>query len=261
MSVKKLASFSTICIVFYSSFIFSEDFNEINFEFLIDNNLQRDYYEHAYSARGLWHWNKFNVGSGLKSYSDYENKQKIRLDVIGLFDLYNDGLVSVDLGAGFEGRSPKIEYAISYHLNPDFSIKAGLRQVLSRDFEENYTDFSVGFVYTWPLSLNVPQEIDNIPELEQPSAPLITDSSVAELIDTTPPEINEPEEVTDVTPSGVDSAPDIPVVDITSHIVKKDEYLYKIARMYNTSAEYLLKINEIKTPDLIYPGQVIKIKI
>nr|WP_275138670.1 LysM domain-containing protein [Vibrio furnissii] len=52
---------------------------------------------------------------------------------------------------------------------------------------------------------------------------------------------------------------DIGIVDNGSYTVKKDDYLYKIARNHHVSIKYLLRINNIKQPDLIYPGQIIKL--
>lgn len=264
MCVKKLYSFSSIFILFYSSVVYCEGYNEVNFEFLIDNNLQSDYYKHAYTARGLWHWGQFNLGTGLKSYRDDEDNRKARLDVIGLFDVYTDGQVSVDLGAGFEGRSPKIEYAIGYHLSPKFSIKAGLRQVMSRDFEENYTDFSLGFIYTFPLSSNVSPAVDSVltpepePESEQsPNHPSQTDA--LGLAGTTTSEVNQLDDDVDQSLTTMSRDRDIGIVDNGSYTVKKDDYLYKIARNHHVSIKYLLRINNIKQPDLIYPGQIIKL--
>lgn len=44
------------------------------------------------------------------------------------------------------------------------------------------------------------------------------------------------------------------------YIVKKGDTLSAIARKYNTTYPKLAKINKIKNPDLIYPGQIIKLK-
>lgn len=260
MFAKKIASFSSLVILFYSGVVFCEGYNEANVEFLVDNNLQSDYYKHAYTARGLWHWERFNLGTGLKSYTDDEDNRKVRLDVIGLFDVYTDGQVSVDLGAGFEGRSPKIEYAIGYRLSPKFSIKAGLRQVMSRDFEENYTDFSLGFIYTFPLSSNVSPVADNVltPELEQLSDHPSQTAALG-LADTTALVVNEVDNDTDRSLDYMNVSKDIDEADVGSYTVKKGDYLYKIARNHHTSVKHLIRINNIKRPDLIYPGQIIKL--
>ena len=45
----------------------------------------------------------------------------------------------------------------------------------------------------------------------------------------------------------------------TIYIVKKGDTLSKIANMYNTTYQHLAKINNISNPNLIYPGQKIKI--
>lgn len=44
------------------------------------------------------------------------------------------------------------------------------------------------------------------------------------------------------------------------YVVKKGDYLGKIAKEYNTTVDKLVKINKIKNPDLIKIGQKIKIK-
>jgi 2',3'-cyclic-nucleotide 2'-phosphodiesterase (5'-nucleotidase family) len=45
----------------------------------------------------------------------------------------------------------------------------------------------------------------------------------------------------------------------TSYIVQPGDYLIKIARMYGTAWHILQKLNNIVNPNLIYPGQVIKL--
>ena len=44
------------------------------------------------------------------------------------------------------------------------------------------------------------------------------------------------------------------------YTVKKRDTLYDIARKYKTTWQYLATINGIENPDLIYPGQRIKIR-
>lgn len=44
------------------------------------------------------------------------------------------------------------------------------------------------------------------------------------------------------------------------HTVKKGDTLNKIAKKYNTTLENILKLNVIKNPNLIYPGQKVRIK-
>lgn len=41
------------------------------------------------------------------------------------------------------------------------------------------------------------------------------------------------------------------------HKVKKDEYLIKIARIYDKKTKKLIEINELKNPNLLYPKQKI----
>lgn len=43
------------------------------------------------------------------------------------------------------------------------------------------------------------------------------------------------------------------------YTVKSGDSLYKIAKNYNITVEDILKLNYIKNPDLIYPGQEIVI--
>ncbi len=43
------------------------------------------------------------------------------------------------------------------------------------------------------------------------------------------------------------------------YVIKKDDYIYKIARELNCSPSFLMKENNIKSNDILYPGQKIKI--
>lgn len=50
----------------------------------------------------------------------------------------------------------------------------------------------------------------------------------------------------------------IPVQSV--YVVKKGDYLAKIAKEHNTTVDKLAKINNIKNPDMIYAGQKLKLK-
>ena len=45
---------------------------------------------------------------------------------------------------------------------------------------------------------------------------------------------------------------------VATYVVKKGDTLWKIAKILKTSVARLVKVNKIKNPDLIYPGQKIK---
>lgn len=54
---------------------------------------------------------------------------------------------------------------------------------------------------------------------------------------------------------------EIPVVENPAvHIVKDGDTLYKIAKKYGISLVKLIELNNIKTPNLIQIGQIIKLK-
>ena len=44
------------------------------------------------------------------------------------------------------------------------------------------------------------------------------------------------------------------------HVVKKGDTLWEIAKKYGTTVDKLANLNKIKNPDLVYPGQKIRIK-
>lgn len=46
----------------------------------------------------------------------------------------------------------------------------------------------------------------------------------------------------------------------TTYTVKKGDNLTKIAKMFNTTANELVQLNNIKNPNLIYPGQVLSVQ-
>lgn len=45
----------------------------------------------------------------------------------------------------------------------------------------------------------------------------------------------------------------------TTYVVKKGDTLWEISRRYNTTVRYLVERNNISNPNLIYPGQIIRI--
>jgi len=47
--------------------------------------------------------------------------------------------------------------------------------------------------------------------------------------------------------------------EYTTYMVKKGDSLWKIAQKYKTTVDELVKLNKIKNPDLIYPGQKLKV--
>lgn len=258
MSVKILNSLPFLSLsLMFSCFALSEELEDLNVEFLVDNNLQGEYYDYGYTVRGLLHKDVFNLGLGIKGYNDYENKNNIKLDVVGLFDLYNDKQVNIGLGAGFEGRSPKIEYAIGYKLSPKFSIKAGLRHILSRDYDENYTDFSLGFIYT----LHSNSHTKKSGEYSNSDTDVVKDNSLLVIQDQENDSISDGDELVI---NNIQQALDDNTVEVISeqtdfYTVKNGDHLYKIARLKNTTLERLLKVNNFKNPDVIFPGQIIKL--
>ena len=51
-----------------------------------------------------------------------------------------------------------------------------------------------------------------------------------------------------------------PIVTIRRYVVKRSDSLFTIARGFNVSVDSIIDLNpEVLTPDLIYPGQIIKI--
>ena len=44
------------------------------------------------------------------------------------------------------------------------------------------------------------------------------------------------------------------------YTVKKGDNLTKIAKKYNTTVDELVELNNIENPNLIYPGQKIRVK-
>src|SRR5690606_10558381 len=55
-------------------------------------------------------------------------------------------------------------------------------------------------------------------------------------------------------------APSKPKVTEKYYIVKKGDTLWEIAKKYNTTVAKLVGLNKIKNPNLIYPGQKIRVK-
>jgi len=51
-----------------------------------------------------------------------------------------------------------------------------------------------------------------------------------------------------------------PKPSFTTYTVRKGDTLWEIAKKYNTTVAKLVSLNKIKNPDLIYPGQKIRIK-
>ncbi len=47
--------------------------------------------------------------------------------------------------------------------------------------------------------------------------------------------------------------------DEKTYKVVEGDTLFKIAQKYNTTVDELVKLNEIKDPNLIFPGQILKL--
>lgn len=263
---------------FFSKLAMSEN---INIEASLDNNLQQNSYDYGYTLRALWHVDVFNIGAGFKYLNglsdDYNGVDNIQTDLIGLIDVYNDAKFSINLGAGLEGSSPKIEYSIGYNVNKGITLKSGLRQVLSREFNENYTDFTIGFIYkltTYSGKTAVDNDSDDIYSIDKLDLKYelehkgindrFNESDIDNRSKVVVNNISTLSENSLKCENGIcectsDSNFPIDLEHQQFYTVVEGDWIYKIARKCGVSTQLLMEINHFDDVNLIYPGQKIKI--
>ncbi len=88
--------------------------------------------------------------------------------------------------------------------------------------------------------------------------------NIAKMYDTTVNAIARYNGIIDPDVLSVNQVLRIPVTTVPEdkgdeYTVKSGDTLYKIARNYGVSVSDLINLNKLTTPDLIYPGQVLKI--
>ncbi|EJF7265710.1 LysM peptidoglycan-binding domain-containing protein [Vibrio parahaemolyticus] len=249
----------------------------IKIEASLNNNLQRRGYDHGYTLRALWHVDVFNIGVGFKYLdglsNDYNGVDNFQTDFIGLIDVYNDNKFSINLGAGFEGSSPKIEYSIGYNINKDITIKSGLRQVLSREFDDNYTDFTISFIY------NLPTELGNTAVNNDHDDSYTIENLVLEHKDISyrfnDNDVDNESKVivnnismvskgdlkceSEIYKCNSDTNLSLDLENPKIYTVVEGDWIYKIARKFGVSTQFIIDINNFVDINLIYPGQKIKI--
>lgn len=84
-------------------------------------------------------------------------------------------------------------------------------------------------------------------------------SHIVELNDITNPNLIYPGEKLRITESNVATLSPIPQNNYYTYTVKRGDNLSKIAKRYGVSVSYLININNIQNPNLIFPGQILVI--
>lgn len=87
---------------------------------------------------------------------------------------------------------------------------------------------------------------------------------IAKMFDTTVNAIARYNGIADPDVISINQVLRIPVTTVTEeetneYIVQSGDTLYRIARNHGVSVSDLINLNRLTTPDLIYPGQVLKI--
>jgi hypothetical protein len=146
------------------------------------------------------------------------------------YDLYRNSEFSLYLGSGLEDKNAFLSYGTNYKLSENIDLGIGIKTV----FEDRNKNRQEGFLnarfYLSPegKNRNMPRHVrkkDDVAKKENYDLDR---------------EINEN------------------IVRSITHIVKKNEWLLKISRNYDVSVDDILTLNQnIKNPNLIYPGQII----
>lgn len=84
-------------------------------------------------------------------------------------------------------------------------------------------------------------------------------SHLQELNDIQNPNLIYPGQKIRITESTVSSLNSMPQSNYYTYTVQRGDSLWRIARRFRVSVRYLVRINNIQNPNLIYPGQVLKI--
>ena len=86
-------------------------------------------------------------------------------------------------------------------------------------------------------------------------------TSIAQQFNVTPEDIARENRITDADRIYVGERIYITIPPVQdTYVVRPGDTLFTIANQFNTTLPALMRLNRIKNPNLIYPGQVIKIR-
>ncbi|MFA0145734.1 outer membrane beta-barrel protein [Vibrio lentus] len=175
-------------------------------------------------------------------YSEVEEQRFNSTDIslLGTIPLSRHYNLYAGAGSLLEGNtwSPIGQLGVAYEFDEQLSMKLGYKFIFSDDSEKDLQVLSVGIRYHFPT------QNESVPE------PIVYDdiyvSSTSEVT------VYEPEVVAEVEPQ---------TCETVRYIVKKDDWLIKIAHNHHISFEELKKHNHSFTDltdiDLIYSGDVV----
>ncbi|MGR5445580.1 LysM peptidoglycan-binding domain-containing protein [Vibrio jasicida] len=203
-------------------------------------NIQSDYYDDAAGLYGIAGYGKFQAHVGVKRFVDNQKGAEKYISDLSLFyKLYEDEDWRLNLGLGLEKTSPTIDYLVQYKLAPSVNLNAGLSQVLSEDYIDNYTEVLLGLSYSFGANS--------------------TESTLdGEVIEVRPSDAED-----DLNDSGFskDSQQEKPDQNGTKlanpYVVVEGDWLIKINKKYKANLKEVVAENNISDPDLIYPKQEI----
>ena len=159
------------------------------------------------------------------------------ISLLGSLPLSRQYNLYAGAGALLEGRSwsPITQFGVEYEFNEQLTMKFGYKFNFSDDPEKNLQVLSVGMRYHFPT------QNESVPE------PIVYDDiSVSSTSEVT---VYQPKAAAEVKPHSV------------RYIVKKDDWLIKIAHNHHISFEELKKHNrsftDLKDIDLIHAGDIV----
>ena len=216
-------------------------------------NFDGDMYQNSQSLYFLYKYNKLELNLGIKHYKSFDDSEYVP-DLGLLYGIYDGDSLDFKVGIGVEDKYPTIEYVAEYAVNNDIGMTVALNQMLNDDFGQNQREIVVGFSYFFFDSVKENSRGD----IEVRPYSLSTDSSgmcqtqvdksecsVDTDVDKKPKEKLEPKELQK------------PKVSLP-YVVKEGDSLYKLRRLYGFDLGEIIKNNDIKNPDLIIIGDVLK---
>ncbi|WP_394141852.1 LysM peptidoglycan-binding domain-containing protein [Vibrio chagasii] len=200
-------------------------------------NFDGDMYDNSQSLYFIYKYNRLQLNLGIKHYKLLDNSEYIP-DLGLLYSIHDGDALDFKVGVGIEDKYPTIEYVVDYAVNSTLGVNVAFNQVLNDDFGQNQREVVVGFSYLFfdTSRINATSVIEIRPN--DVAADPITPRQI---------QVDKDECRTDI-----DKKPKLP------YVVKEGDWLYKLHRDYDFDLEEIMKNNDIKDPNIIFPGQVLE---
>lgn len=203
-------------------------------------NIQGDYYDDAVGLYGIAGYGNFQAHMGAKRFVESQTGAEKYISDLSLFyKLYEDEDWRLNIGLGLEKTSPTIDYLAQYKLASNVNINAGLSQVLSEDYVDNYTEVLFGLSYAF--------------------GDYSTESALNdEVIEVRPSDTEDDLNNFGVSKDSQQEKPDQNGPKLANpYVVVEGDWLIKINKRYKANLQEVIENNKISNPNLIYPKQEI----